>query len=139
MGSKDKQLEILHDHYKESFSLIRSREKQRDILFLVLIALFALLIVEIKYPLNFGEAIGNLNLQFGDIQLAKLPLAALLSVSWVFTFTIALRYCQTTVAVDVQYRYLHMLESKISKFFNDTNLYRREGKAYLEDYPFYRE
>ena len=139
MVSAEKQLEILHDHYKETFSLIREREKQRDLFFLVLIGLFALLIIEVQYPINFSGAIGKLSMPFGDVELSKLPLAALLGVSWVLTFTIALRYCQATVAVDRQYVYLHILEEKISKMFNDRDLYRREGKAYLEDYPAYRE
>mgnify|MGYP001560846173 CR=1 FL=1 len=139
MVSTEKQLEILHDHYKESFSHIREREKQRDLFFIILIFLFALLIIEVQYPINFGGAIGKLSIPFGDIELNKLPLAALLSISWVLTFTIALRYCQATVAVDRQYVYLHTLEEKISKMFSEKDLYRREGKAYLQDYPLYRE
>ncbi len=139
MISIDKQIEVLHDHYNKSFELIREREKQRDFLFLLLIGLYTVLLIEVKYPANFGDALGKLSLQIGDFQLGMLPLAALLSVSWIFTFTVALRYCQATVAVEVQYRYLHLLEGKISKLFNDENLYQREGKAYLEDYPLYRE
>ena len=45
-------LEVLHDHYKESFSYIRERERERDRLFLILIALFALLALEIQYPIK---------------------------------------------------------------------------------------
>ncbi len=40
----DTRLDILHDHYKGSFSHTHEREKQRDRLFLVLTILFALLI-----------------------------------------------------------------------------------------------
>src|SRR5215210_6052030 len=53
-------IEVLHDHYKESFSYIRERERERDRLFLILIALFALLALEIQYPINFRSAVGTL-------------------------------------------------------------------------------
>ncbi len=38
----EKHLEVLHDHYKETFSQIREREKLRDQLLLALIGLFEL-------------------------------------------------------------------------------------------------
>src|SRR5215217_8064842 len=100
-------LEVLHDHYKESFSYIRERERERDRLFLILIALFALLALEIQYPINFRGAVGTLTV-----------------------LVITFRYCRASSNVEGQYTYLHTLEDKISAELKDKELYRREGKAY---------
>lgn len=133
------QLDILHDHYKESFSYIREREKQRDRLFLILIGLFALLVFEVQYPANFEGALGPVKASSAEVDLGALPLPGLLSVSWVLTFAIALRYCQAAVNVERQYGYLHGLEEKISQELGDEELYRREGRSYLEKYPLFQE
>ena len=132
-------LDVLHDHYKESFSLIRERERQRDRLFLALIGLFALLVFEVQYPAGFGGALGPLKVAGAEVDLGSLPLAGLLSVSWVLTLAVALRYCQAVMLVERQYGYLHDLEEKVSQELGDDGLYRREGRAYLDDYTLFQD
>lgn len=132
-------LDVLHDHYKETFSYIREREKQRDRLFLVLIGLFALLVLEVQYPTNFGGALGNSSISGAEVDLSALPLPGFLSASWVLIFAIALRYCQAAINAERQYDYLHRLEEKISRELGDEELYRREGKSYLDDYPLFQD
>lgn len=131
----NKRLEILHDHYKETFALQREQERSRDRLFLWVILLFALLSVEIGYPAEFTGSVHTLSVLGTDIELNKLPLAALLSVSWVLTLAMILRYCQTSIAVDRKYPYIHMLEDEISPLVGGGDLYRREGEFYLHEYP----
>lgn len=133
-GDADK-LSLLHDHYKETFTLIRERETQRDRLFLWLLVIFALLVIEIQYPANFNGVLGHVNVAGNNIDLQQLPLARLLNVSWVFTAAFVLKYCQVAKAVERQYTYLHLLEDRISDGLGDTDLYRREGRAYREQYP----
>lgn len=135
----ESRLDVLHDHYKESFSHIREREKQRDRLFLVLIGLFALLVFEVQYPTNFEGALGPVKASGAEVDLGALPLPGLLSVSWVLTFAITLRYCQAAVNTERQYGYLHGLEEKISRELGDEELYRCEGKSYLEKYPLFQD
>lgn len=132
-------LDVLHDHYKESFSLIRERERQRDRLFLVLIGLFALLVLEVQYPVGFGGALGPLKVAGAELDLGVLPLAGLLSASWVLTLAVALRYCQAVMLVERQYGYLHDLEERMSRELGDEDLYRREGRAYLDDYALFQD
>jgi len=130
-------LEILHDHYKESFSYIREREKERDRLFLIPIALFALLALEIQYPINFRGAVGTLNFLGIELNVNALPLPALLTATWVTVLVITLRYCQASINVEKQSKYLHTLEDRISVELGDDLLYRREGRAYkTDDSPF---
>ena len=130
----DKQLELLHDHYKETFARLRDAEALRDRLFLWVIGLFALLILEIGYPAAVG-AVGKLSIAGGEFNLQVLPLPALLNATWVLTLAIGLRYCQTSVLVNRQYPYLHTLEEAISPEVGGGDLYQREGKVYLREYP----
>jgi hypothetical protein len=131
----DKQLEILHDHYKETFTRLRAAEALRDRLFLWVIGLFALLSLEIGYPAAVGGTLGKLSIAGGELNLQALPLPALLSATWILTLTISLRYCQTSVLVNRQYPYLHTLEKAISPEVGGGDLYQREGKVYLRAYP----
>jgi hypothetical protein len=131
----DKQLEILHDHYKETFTRLREAEALRDRLFLWLIGLFALLSLEIGYPAAVGGTLGKLSMGGGELNLQALPLPALLNATWVLTLTIGLRYCQTSVLVNRQYPYLHILEEAISPELGGGDLYQREGMVYLREYP----
>jgi hypothetical protein len=131
----DKQLDILHDHYKETFARLREAEGLRDKLFLWVIALFALLCVEIGYPAAIGGSLGSLNVAGGEFHLQALPLPALLNVTWVLILTISLRYCQISVLVIRQYPYLHLLEETMSPHLGGGDLYQREGKVYLRGYP----
>lgn len=131
----EKQLEIVHDHYKETFSYIREREKARDRQFLWIILLFALLFLEVGYPAEFGGSVQSLSIVGGQIDLDRLPLPALLSATWVLTLAITLRYCAATVSISRQYKYLHALESELSPQFGGGIIYNREGNHYLEEYP----
>lgn len=128
-------LDILHDHYKESFSHIREREKYRDRLFLVLIGLFALLIFEVGYPIQFGGSLDSVSVAVGQFDLRAIPLPPLLSATWVFTFAVVLRYCQVSINVERSYDYLHSLETTISPLLGGNGIYRREGSHYQDDYP----
>jgi len=131
----DKHLEILHDHYKETFARIRDVEQSRDRLFLWLIGLFALLCLEIGYPAAVGGSLGTISIVGGEINLNALPLPALLNITWALTLVTALQYCRTAVWVNRQYPYLHLLEETISPELGGGNLYKREGKVYLSEYP----
>ncbi len=131
----DPQLSIIHDHYKETFALIRERERLRDRSFGFLIGLFALLALEIYYPAQVGVSLGVLHVLGTDIDVKQLPLALLIDATWVFSLTIALGYCRTTANVERQYPYLHHLEDWMSSALGDDSLYRREGHVYLTGFP----
>ena len=75
-------LEVLHDHYKESFLHIREREKQRDRLFLFVIALIGVLFLEIQYSDVFSNVLGNIKLEFVELDISIMPISIFLSVTW---------------------------------------------------------
>jgi magnesium-transporting ATPase (P-type) len=134
---KESNFSILHDHYKESFSYIREREKRRDRLFLILILIYELLAFQIQYPLNFKGAVNEISILSVKLNLDSLPLAVFLSSTWIFILTILLRYCQASICIERQYLYLHKLEDAISVNFGDDNIYRREGKYHTDNYPLF--
>lgn len=128
-------LELLHEHYKESFALIRERERQRDRLLLVIIGLYAVLILAVGYPAEFGGSVSTLTILGTEVTTEAIPTAALLSALWVFTAVIVLRYCQLCVSIERNYSYVHDLENAISGWLGDGVSFCREGKAYLNKYP----
>jgi len=131
----DKQLDILNDHYKDTFTRLRETEQARDRLFLWLIGLFVLLILEIGYPIAVSGTLGKMKVAEVELNLQALPLAALLNVTWILALITGLQYCQATVRVNRQYPYLHALEDAISPVVGGADLFQREGKVYRREYP----
>lgn len=131
----EKQLDILHDHYKETFARLLKAEALRDQLFLQVIGIFALLILEIGYPNVLGNTLGKFSIAGGEFDLKALPFPALLNATWFLMLVFGLKYCQTAVFVSRQYPYLHYLEDVISTAVGGGDLYRREGAVYLRGYP----
>lgn len=131
----EKRLDVLHDHYKETFSRIRETEASRNRLLIWVIVAFGVLAVEVAYPAEFDGSFESLSVIGTQVALGGLPRAVLLSATWVLATTLALRYCQTSITVERQYPYLHRLEDEISPMLGGFPFYCREGKFYLEEYP----
>jgi len=135
----DIKLNILHDHYKESFLYIRDREKHRDRLFLLIIALIGILFLEIQYVEIFPNIFKNINLESFNLDLSTVPIFVFLSITWTYLFILVLKYCQIAISIERQYEYLYILEKKITNIFNDKEIYSREGRAYIKNYPIFSE
>jgi hypothetical protein len=131
-------LEVLHDHYKETFSYIRYWEKHRDTLFLVLIGLLGLLFLEVQYPANLQKCVKEINAG-ATLYINAFPMPIITSATWTIFLAIMLRYCQSTITVERQYKYLHKLEKTMSSFFNEDYIYQREGRSYNWNYPVFSQ
>jgi hypothetical protein len=131
--------DALYDHYKDSFSQIRQRETQRDRQFLLVIALFALLAVAISYSKALMGALGSVAIFGVSVDISEVPVPALLTLAWVYTLAMSLRYCQNSINVERQYEYLHLLEDRLGKAAGDDAVFQREGRAYLANYPVFSE
>ena len=136
MLDENKKLEILHDHYKESFAYIRERERQRDNQFLILIVLFGLLFLEIQYPNNIQGLLKTIKTPITEFNFGILPISILSSVTWSLLFLYVLRNSQLSITIERQYEYLHKLEDIIGEII-DSSIYNREGRAYLANYPLF--
>ena len=128
-------LNILHDHYKESFALIREREKQRNSLFIKLIVILGILFLEVQYPNNIQELFQSIDFSQTKISLNSLPIYIVTSVTWTIFLITTLRHCQESITVEREYKYLHKLEGVISHLLGNSPIYNRESQAYLVDYP----
>ena len=132
--SDDKKLEILNDHYKDTFSHILNYLKRRDRLFFYLLVVLTIMFLQVVDPdesenilsgwvkKNIGEGI-VINISFID------------GVIWFVLLSLVLKYCQTTVLIERQYAYLHKLEGELSFFSQSGIAFTREGKSYLKSYP----
>ena len=133
----DARLELLHDHYKDSFSYIREGEKRRDSLFLFVIALLGILFLEVQYPNNFQTLFSEIEAQGAKFTLKSIPMAVIMSVTWTIVLTLAMRYCQTSINIERQYDYLHEIERKLMTIVGDKDIFIREGRSYLNNYPLF--
>jgi hypothetical protein len=129
----------LYDHYKDTYTSIRERERERDKLFLLLIGIFALLALQVVYPLQFGGVVETITLGNTKLSLGAASAAALLTSTWLLLSAIALRYGQRVVWVERQYDYLHILEKRVGRLLNEESIFGREGAAYLKGAPFFQD
>ncbi len=126
-------LELLYDHYKETFSLSKEAQARRNknfvylcileaLSFLILIKpkeIFELLNSGIKQEVNTTLVIGN---------------AVLQTLIWVMITYVMIRYVQDVLYIERQYDYLEKLEKEISKKAS-VNAFERESTNYLRQYP----
>ncbi len=134
MTDHNKSLEILHDHYKETCARIWEQEKQRDRFFLSVIGLLGLLFIEVQYPNDIQALLKTIKTPAAEVNFSILPVSIITSITWTVLLIIILRYCQVSIMIERQYKYLHKLEDAIGVFFRNI-IFNREGKAYLKNYP----
>lgn len=133
--SEGARLEILHDHYKDTFTHLRSYLKLRDRLFLLVLAVLILMLFQIFAPAEAGEAISQVVVN--QLRLTTpVDISFIGSIIWFSLFGLIVKYLQTSTLIERQYDYIHQLEKQISSYFND-KVFTREGKSYLENYPLY--
>lgn len=131
---ENEKLEILYDHYKETYSLITTFNKLRDKLFIYLLISLTFMFLQID-SVNTVNNIGvKLAEKFLGVSLVLSP-TFILGMFWFVTLSLVIRYAQTLVYIEKQYDYIHNLESTIDKDFGDSKIFSREGHSYLNNYP----
>lgn len=124
----------LHQHYRDTFRLIREREQLRDRLFFGVVGTLGALLFCARYP----QGVPSVLFVGGEViswRIGPFPAAVIVSVAWTVLLMWCLKYCQCAVLVERQYRYLHLLEDRLSDLAGDDTVFRREGRAYESDYP----
>jgi len=136
--SEEKKLEILYDHYKDSFLHVLEYLKQRERLFVLVLIVIFLQFLQISFSGQYLEAFNNfVEKQFNlDFVFSK---EFLNNIFWFLLFSISLRYFQINILINRQYDYLHFLEDKLCEKSGDENFIRREGKGYLDNYPVFSD
>ncbi|MBQ3559445.1 MAG: hypothetical protein IJA07_08045 [Agathobacter sp.] len=131
MGNE--KLEVLYDHYKDTYALSKEAQVRRNKGFVGLCVLEA---ISFSTMTNQGvifdiiRSIISTELQ-EPILLGNTILQTLL---WVFTVYVMIRYIQDTLYVERHYSYLKQLEKEISDLLGK-DIFTREGKNYKKDFP----
>ena len=127
-------LEILNDHYKDTFSHQLGYLKKRDRLSLYLFLALVIMFLEVVSPNGTETIISKLISKYlGDGIILETGFVRCLT--WFFLFGLVVKYCQIVVVVERQYAYLHKLEKELTPFFSSRIPFTREGKSYLINYP----
>ena len=126
-------LEMLYDHYKETFKLNKEAQSGRNKNFIILSSLEAFLFFLLIRPEKAFELITSriskeLNM---SLQLSNSIIQTLI---WLLIVYIMIRYVQDMLYVERQYLYLNKLEKEIS-YLSSTDIFSREGENYQKDYP----
>ncbi len=131
--SDDKKIELLNDHYKDTFSQLTEHRKLRDRLFALILLAVIILLFQLYSPNEAEVTIGEFIIKKLQIQNA-INVAFVGSVIWFSLLGFVIRYFQSAIYIERQYVYLHDLEEQISKHFQN-KAFIREGKFYLAKYP----
>ncbi|MBC8332278.1 MAG: hypothetical protein H8E28_09885, partial [Anaerolineae bacterium] len=134
---KNTKLEILANHYRETFDLQKGFVAKRDRLFLYVLGLIFVLLLYMQAPNAIGDWINSyLSSQIADSP-EILPAEKILDVSfigailWFGLLSLVHTYFQTVLHVERQYNYIYQLEKVLSSYFDQT-AFVREGKFYTK-------
>lgn len=126
-------LEILYDHYKETFSLSKEAQGRRNKSFVILCVLEALsFLLLIRPEMAFELILKGINKGIEtSLQLSNTIIQTLI---WLLIVYVMIRYIQDMLYIERQYTYLDKLEKEISNL-TTTRIFSREGENYQKDYP----
>ncbi|HKY23392.1 MAG TPA: hypothetical protein VJM31_19400 [Vicinamibacterales bacterium] len=128
------QLEILHEHYRDSCTVMQGQRAARDRYFYMVIAVVAIAWFDIVAPQDFAAIVGEALKT--NLQLPIAPdLGYLRSILWFLLLGLTVRYCQTALSLERHYDYIHDIEALLSKHVHEA--FGREGTAYLSKYPLF--
>ena len=133
MSLTDTKLQLLAEHYKNSFDFLQIHLKQRNRLFLYVLCILVLMLFQLYTPQEASNIISQLIS-------SKLKLSApmntlfIQSIIWFGLLATTLKYFQSVVFIERQYSYIHQLEEQLSEEY-EKKAFTREGDSYQNDYP----
>ncbi len=96
--SYDKKIELLSDHYKDTFAQLKDYLKLRDRLFALILVTITLLLFQIYSPDEAGVTIGAFIAKNLEIQ-NTINIAFVGSVIWFVLLGFVIRYFQTVILI----------------------------------------
>jgi len=130
---EDAKLQILHDHYKDTFFYIQEYIKLRDRLFLFILVVVTFMLFQLYSPVSAGEAVSHFITKKLELK-SPIDITFIGSIIWFGLLSLVVRYFQTVVHIERQYKYIHQLEEQLSSEYVN-KVFTREGKTYLNNYP----
>jgi len=127
-------LQALHEHYRDSCTIMQGQRSARDRYFYFVIAVVAVAWFDIVAPQDFAAIVAEAIK--ARLQLTVAPdLSYLRSVLWFLLLGLTIRYCQTALSVERSYIYIHKVEAVLAEHID--GVFGREGAAYLSRYPWF--
>lgn len=125
-------LEILYDHYKDTFEQQKGYLAKRDHLTIYLMIL-AILLIGLIFDPNYVST--NMNMIF-DAQVDKLTfdLQFINTGLIIVFFWLSLQYYMVVLQIERMYQYLNQCEDSLCAFYTGFKI-NREGAYYLKSYP----
>lgn len=139
MTLEDK-MQILHDHYKDTFSLQREYLKLRERLFIYVLLTVAIMVILSIIP---GHTSSEALTKIAEDKLGTkivINQDAIDGVLWFVLLSFVVRYFQANNTVERNYDYIHKIEPELNRLFNEgastpnLSLFQREGQEYLNNY-----
>lgn len=128
-------MQLLHDHYKDTFFFIQEYLKLRDRLFLFILIVVTFMLFQLYSPASAGEAVSHFITSKLDLK-SPINITFIGSIIWFGLLSLVVRYFQTVVHIERQYKYIHQIEEQLSAEYAN-KVFTREGKSYLNDYPLF--
>ena len=126
-------LEVLSDHYSNSYAGIQASLKKRDRLFAGTLALLFLMVFQLYAPTESSNFFAELIAEKLDTS-ETVKFIYVQSAIWFVLLAAAIKYFQIVISIERQYKYIYSLESIISIEY-DGQAFTREGASYLAEYP----
>lgn len=130
----DTRIQILHEHYRDTFINIRDSIKLRDRLTMLVIFVLALLVFCAFWPADAIIAFSQMTLQKIGAAI-NINAIFLGNIIWFALLAAVIRYLQVVVYIERQYAYIYNLEKELNKNYTGEILFTRESKSYLNKYP----
>lgn len=125
-------IELLYDHYKETFSRIKESLNDRNHFFVMV---FIVMAIQFLFATS-ADTISYVIITFIK-EKYKIDIAAQISIIqsllWLILLYFTMRYYQINVYIERQYNYIHSLEDNIA--IEAQVKFDREGGDYLSNYP----
>ena len=128
----EKKIEILYDHYKDTFENQKSYLKRRNSYTLICLVLIAVISFQISSPTEVVDISGQLiKKHIGDIKIDFSYVNNVLTFSLLW---VVIMYFQINFLIEKHYAYIHDIEGTLTKELKQFKI-SREGKSYLGSYP----
>jgi hypothetical protein len=126
-------LQILSEHYSQTFDFLQTHLKKRDRLFMWVLLILVIMLFQVYTPSEASNLIAQLIEKKLEIKI-QFNLFYIQSVIWFVLLAVVIKYFQSVIFIERQYSYLHSLEDLLSSEYEET-AFIREGKSYLNHYP----
>ena len=124
--------ELLYDHYKETFSIIKKTIIQRNRFFIMVFFVITLQFLFATSPESISSMIIGIVQNQYKIDISN-QMSIIQSFLWLILLYLTMRYYQATVYIERQYNCIYSIEADISSI--EHIRFDRESGNYLSNYP----